>query len=270
MNEIVLNFTPYCDDSLPLNIRMIGETICDDTIDVVRTKSKLTALEFIDGGCGFLKIDGVTHKLQKNDVFFLKKGTNHHYYSSKENPWHKYWMIFDGTMADILIENYFPEGVYHFPNCDCKKIVNNIMGIVEEYKNDYKRMVDEITVELTRFAVYVKYRTTERSNELPEEIRKRLDFYVEKEFSLDTICDELNYSKNHIIQVFEKTYGITPYQYYMRQKFAVAKTYLQNTTFSIGEVAERLSFCDQRYFSVCFKNHVGMSPSEYRKKMLQQ
>ena len=76
MNEIILNFAPYYDESLPLNVRMMGETICDDTIDVVRTKSELTALEYIDDGCGTLEIEGRCVYPQKNDVFFLKKGTS--------------------------------------------------------------------------------------------------------------------------------------------------------------------------------------------------
>ncbi|MGN1160741.1 MAG: AraC family transcriptional regulator [Candidatus Fimenecus sp.] len=267
MNEKILNFAPYYDESLPLNIRMMGETICDDTIDVVRTKSELTALEYIDDGCGTLEIEGKCVYPQKNDVFFLKKGTCHHYYSSKENPWHKYWIIFDGPLAEMLIHEYLPQDIYHFPNCDCKEIVKNVIEIVKKYREDYKRMVDEITVEFIRFLVYIKHREDKKPDSLADRIRRRLDFYVEQEFSLDKICEELNYSKNHIIQVFEDSYGETPYQYYVEKKLEAAKIYLQNTTLPVGEIAERLSYCDQRYFSACFKSNTGMSPTEYRKKM---
>lgn len=267
MNEKILNFAPYYDETLPLNIRMMGETICDDTIDVVRTKSELTALEYIDDGCGTLEIEGKCVYPQKNDVFFLKKGSNHHYYSSKENPWHKYWIIFEGPLAEILVNNYLPSDTYHFPNCECKEQVKNVIDIIRKYPQDYKRMVDEVTIELVRFFVYIKHREEKKADKLSDKIRRRLDFYAEKEFSLDTICEELQYSKNHIIQVFEKDYGVTPYQYYMEQKFEAAKIYLQNTTLPVGEIAERLAYCDQRYFSACFKSYVGMSPTQYRKKM---
>lgn len=267
MNEKILNLAPFYDESLPLNVRMMGETICDDTIDVVRTKSELTALEYIDDGCGTLEIEGRCVHPQKNDVFFLKKGTAHHYYSSKENPWHKFWIIFEGPLAELLVKEYLPEDTYHFPNCQCGEIVKSIIEITRRFSDDYRRMVDEITVELMKFFVYIKHREDQRPEELADRIRYRLDFYIEKDFSLDTICEELNYSKNHIIQVFENAYGETPYQYYMEKKLEAAKIYLQNTTLPVGEIAQRLSYCDQRYFSVCFKNSVGMSPTEYRKKM---
>ena len=266
MNEIILNLAPYYDESLPLNIRMTGETICDDTIDVVRTKSELTALEFIDSGNGILEINGKRYEIKQNDVFFLKKGTNHHYYSSKENPWHKYWMIFEGPLAEMLIDTFLPEDTYVFTECECKKIINSMIKIFEEFSKDYNRLVDEITVELTRLFVYLKHRRGTKSAGLSDEIRKRLDSGVEQDFSLDEICDDLGYSKNYIIQVFEKNYGTTPYQYYIQQKIAVAKTYLQNTVLPINEVAERLSFRDQRYFSAWFKNYAGTTPTEYRNK----
>lgn len=267
MKEKILNFAPYYDKTLPLNIRLMGETEYEERIDVVRTKSELMSLEFISDGWGTLEINGQTYHPQKNDVFFLKKGSNHHYYSSKENPWHKYWVIFEGPLADMLVKNYLPENTYFFPDCHCKNIVQNIIKIADTYADDYKRMVDEISVELMRFFVYVSHRDERRRDDLSEKIRKKIDFYIEKEFSLDTVCEDLGYSKNYIIQVFEKAYGVTPYQYYMEKKFAAAKNYLEDTTLPIGEIAERLSYCDQRYFSVCFKNYVGMSPTEYRKKM---
>jgi len=145
--------------------------------------------------------------------------------------------------------------------------VQNIIKIIDTYPDNYKRMVDEVSVELMKFFVYISYRDEHQTDGLAVKIKKKIDFYIEKEFSLDKICDEMKYSKNYIIQVFEKAYSLTPYQYYMEKKFAAAKNYLQDTTLPVGEIAERLSYCDQRYFSACFKNYVGMSPTEYRKKM---
>lgn len=270
MNEKIINLSPYYNASLPFNISMMGETFCDDKFDVVRTRSELMALEFIADGKGTLEIDGKCVYPQKNDIFFLRKGSAHHYYSSRENPWHKYWIIFEGPFAEMLVHNYMPDGAFHFPNCSISENINNALNAYEAYlkhHRNYARLCDEISVELLNIAVYLKHRGERANESLAELIRQKLDFYVEQEFSLDKICDELKYSKNHIIQVFEGEYGITPYQYYITQKCDAAKIYLQNTTLPVGEIAQRLSYCDQRYFSACFKSIVGMSPTQYRKKM---
>ena len=59
--------------------------------------------------------------MEKDDVFFLKVGTKHQYKSDANNPWHKYWIVFDGDFAESLIRCYLPKDVYLFKNCNIKK-----------------------------------------------------------------------------------------------------------------------------------------------------
>ena len=89
---------------------------------------------------------------------------------------------------------------------------------------------------------------------------------VEKELSLESLCAQFNYSKNHIIHIFKQEFGITPYNYFLERKIEYAKVYLDNCSLSIGEIAQKLSFSDQQYFSICFKKIVGVSPVAYRNK----
>ena len=72
--------------------------------------------------------------------------------------------------------------------------------------------------------------------------------------------------QNHIITLFRNEYGITPYRYFEKKKIEVAKLYLCNTSFTIDEVAQHLSYADRNYFSNCFKKHTGYAPAEYRRK----
>jgi AraC-like DNA-binding protein len=41
---------------------------------------------------------------------------------------------------------------------------------------------------------------------------------------------------------------------------------LRNSTMSIKEIAQELNFANQSFLGKYFKEHVGMSPKEYRKK----
>lgn len=45
-----------------------------------------------------------------------------------------------------------------------------------------------------------------------------------------------------------------------------AKALLSSSTLSIQEISDRLNFANQSFFSKYFKQHVGISPTEYRKK----
>lgn len=74
----------------------------------------------------------------------------------------------------------------------------------------------------------------------------------------------MNYSKNHIINIFSEKFGKTPYQYYLEAKISLAKEYLLNTNLSVSEISAALSYSNSQYFSICFKKFTGYSPRNFR------
>lgn len=69
--------------------------------------------------------------------------------------------------------------------------------------------------------------------------------------------------------LYNKTKGMMDMgisEYIIRCRLEYARKLLATTTLSIGEVAEQTGFKHSRNFSTVFKNIVGMSPSDYRKK----
>lgn len=265
MIEDFKNFVPFAGDNDPLIIKLVGETYCDKNFNIIRTNSDLTALEFIIDGCGTLDIEGQHLLPEKDDVFFLKVGTKHQYKSDANNPWHKYWIVFDGDFAESLIRCYLPKDVYLFKNCNIKKYFEEI---VEISRRDipYEVMVKQITVCLVHIFMYLHDRFLIENEDLTDIIRKKLDESVESEFNLDKLCQNISYSKNYVINIFRHKFGITPYQYFLDRKIDTAKAYLMHTNISVGVIAKTLHYADQQYFSSCFKRAVGCSPTEFRSR----
>ncbi len=270
MIEDFKNFMPFVSDSDPLRIEIVGETYCDKHFCIVRKNSDLNALEFIIDGQGTLDINGHHLVPKKNDIFFLKAGTNHKYKSDTENPWHKLWIIFSGDFADSMINCYLPQNVYLFKNCYAVKEYFDEIAEMSRLDIPYDIMVNKITVNLIRIFMYIRNRNLIDNENLPDLIRKKLDSCVESYFNLDKLCTDMNYSKNYIINVFKNEYKITPYQYFLQKKTDAAKTYLTHTNMSIGDIAKILHYADQQYFSSSFKKAVGFSPLEYRQKTRKQ
>lgn len=70
--------------------------------------------------------------------------------------------------------------------------------------------------------------------------------------------------------LYNKTKGMMDMgisEYIIKCRLEYARKLLDTTTLSIGEVAEQTGFKHSRNFSTVFKNIVGMSPSDYRKKI---
>lgn len=80
------------------------------------------------------------------------------------------------------------------------------------------------------------------------------------------IATHFNYHENYISTLILKYTGLTLHQYVLHHKMHMAVVFLQSTTMSIGEVAEKVGMPDLKHFSKCFKKIIGHSPSLFKIK----
>lgn len=86
----------------------------------------------------------------------------------------------------------------------------------------------------------------------------------ENAFSLNDLCTKAGYSKNHIIRLFRRQTGITPYGYFLRCRVRKSISMLLYTNYSIAEIAASLGFTDAAHYSKTFKQITGFSPKQIR------
>ena len=63
---------------------------------------------------------------------------------------------------------------------------------------------------------------------------------------------------------FKQSFSVTPQQYLLSVRMKKAKTLLKSSELKIKEISVSVGYKSQLTFSYAFKNHVGISPSEYR------
>lgn len=95
--------------------------------------------------------------------------------------------------------------------------------------------------------------------------------YVDKNFSkissLSDICEEFHYSKNYVIRIFKKQFGVSPIQYVNDVKIKHAMYLLQATSRPIKEIIEECGYADYSYFYKRFVQKNGISPIAWRDKI---
>ena len=94
-----------------------------------------------------------------------------------------------------------------------------------------------------------------------------LNTQITSKFKMELLCKQVSRSESQTIRIFKKAFGVTPYAYLLAKKIDFSKKLLENTNLSISQIADKLCFADEYYFSNTFKNKVGIAPSTYRKKV---
>lgn len=270
MREDVYPFTT--DDDKTFEVVMCGISYCDGSYEINRLNSEISVIEYIVSGSGTVCEDNKKFTANEGDVYFLKQGRNHLYYSDTENPWVKIWFNFKGNLSDYITKCYGLENKAHFYAPHLREIFEDIIEKAQ-CASDVNEFFDYMA---GRFLKIVQNLSSVSQNNKTKKIpvasvlKEKIDNSLNSDISFDTILSQMFISKCHAIREFKKMYKITPYAYILNQKFETAKSLLTNTALPIGTIAEKLGFCDLQYFSISFKKRFSYTPSEYRKKQIQR
>ena len=266
MQEIVYDFSGFSDERRPFNMLAAGISFCDGTYRVERKQENLYGIEYVYHGRGTLTTDGQILSPQEGDVYLLKKGVPHCYWSDEKEPWKKIWISFNGKFADSLFSSYLGNDVYMIRNCDISQELEEIVRILSDLQGDFEEVMDEAALAVMGIVLKLRRADSVNQRSLPEQMKDWLDCHVEENVKLEQVCEHFHYSRNHLINQFKSHYQVTPYQYLKERKLEAAKRYLQESDLSIHEIAVKLSYTDENYFHSCFKEATGITPGAYRKQ----
>jgi len=102
-----------------------------------------------------------------------------------------------------------------------------------------------------------------------EKILKRASEFIiknkTKELHSEDVAKNIGISLRNFQRITKQDLGITPTNFIYIVKLKLSAEYLKNKEGNITEATYEFGFSDPSYFSKSFKNHFGMSPSEYLK-----
>jgi AraC-like DNA-binding protein len=96
------------------------------------------------------------------------------------------------------------------------------------------------------------------------------DFLTERYSGSFNLTEAAKYScmsQYHFSRVFTKTFGESPYEYIVRLRIEKAKNMLITENFSVSEICEEIGYSSIGSFSFLFRKKVGMSPTQYRRRL---
>lgn len=114
---------------------------------------------------------------------------------------------------------------------------------------------------------------SDKSNQVTPAIRivkRYIAEHYQEEISLTSAAQRVHISPVYLSRLFKKEEGINFLDYLNQYRIDIAKGLLCDVRFNVIEVAEQSGFKNTRYFSKIFKKLVGITPSEYRKRHVEE
>jgi len=110
-----------------------------------------------------------------------------------------------------------------------------------------------------------------RRSSIPPSI-KRIEKYIKENadstISLNDISNRFTLSKQYIMRSFKKYYGMSVTHMINSEKLSRALILLRDSDMTVDEIANQLSFTSSSYFCRLFKQFFALTPTEYRKQII--
>ena len=120
------------------------------------------------------------------------------------------------------------------------------------------------------------YREQPRLRERNSRSRSRLirralrwmDRRLMEHFTILEVARAMGRSVTHFHRRFLSEVGITPAAYLAERRVQEAKVMLTEGSLSVTDIAFALGFSSSQYFATVFKKHLGVTPTEYRRQLV--
>ena len=133
-----------------------------------------------------------------------------------------------------------------------------------ETKRDMSRITTKISNKL--FDILRRYR---KGSNTRHSINQALDYIEDnfnKDLSLKKVSDEVGLSIYYFSHLFKEEVGESFVTFLNKLRIRKSKQLLVNSNFNIAEIAYRVGYNDQNYYTRVFKEYEGVTPSEFRIK----
>lgn len=88
--------------------------------------------------------------------------------------------------------------------------------------------------------------------------------FTNPDFTIENLCEQMGFSRSQLYKKIKLLLGVSAVDYLQEMRLREAMHLLKTTAFTISEIAFRVGYNDQRYFSSRFKKFTGMTPGDFR------
>ena len=235
---------------------------------------------YITKGGGIHTVDSKTYEAKRDDIFFINSWQQHQW--SFTPGVEGYIINFKHTfLTQFVADHLFVHDLPFFRRYTTEHRINTtpfnavihtiIYRMMEELKSEVA-CIDLVRTYLVELLLVCKKSIKDNDNKeyYSNELIKQFEALIESHFHEYKFPKQyatlLNVTPNYLNAVCQKAKGKSAGDLIRIRILNESKRLLLNTNLSASDIATKLSFKDNSYFSRFFKKEIGISPDEFRKK----
>ena len=234
---------------------------------------KIWEFVYVKDGCLEVVKDGRVYILESGQMTFYASNVFHGIRSAKGTSPHIIIIAFD--LEDTNCEK-LGRGVFNLNEKEDALITDAVINYKNYKKTDNKIKLQTATLKLEELMLSLldNYAPQLIPQKNAGSLNYRIIIKTMEEYAYNNLCaDEIaklcGMSLSNVKKTFKRYSGIGLMNYYNTIRMAKAKSLIEQGK-SMNEISQMLNFTNQYYFTVTFKRHTNMTPTEYKKKILEE
>ncbi len=244
-------------------------------------------LLYVTQGVGDYIIDFQQYEIKPESIFFLSPGQIHELQLSEDVQ----GFIFLFTSAFYHFNKLDSNKIFEFPffytigkdtpplwlaeGNDKEALKKLFEQAVAENKQELqdkddavRALLDLILIACKRlYPVLLQEENFSKGKILVKRFKKLIEEKCYENLSVKECAFELSVTANHLSETVKRITGRTPTDLINDRQLMEIKRMLTHTELTVSEIAFKLNFSDQSYFSKFFKKLSGITPAVYRSKL---
>ena len=231
-------------------------------------------IHYVIRGTGYLEYDKKHYRISAGESFLIYPYVMIRYYPDPQDPWEYTWVDFVGRQTPDylsacqmnrtapvcpfieaerilpLFEKLTGMDLYHTNKLEANGILLTLLGL---YADAFPAVKDSLP--------------SREDNRLAAAITLIHSNYRHDDFNIEKLCEQMHCNRVTLYRLFQNNLQVSPGSYLASYRIKQACKMLELGT-SVKTAALSCGFTDQFYFSRAFKQHMGVSPAEYKKDSL--
>ncbi|MBQ6472721.1 MAG: helix-turn-helix transcriptional regulator [Victivallales bacterium] len=232
-----------------------------------RKCSDIFSVEYVQEGVFVFQQNNVTMRVHPGNLFLVHQGMDNSMRCETEFAM-KRVVIMKGEMLQPMLETLGLAQIHQICPVETQRIDDCFDRLDRLVKDGGQVSSQEVSIACYALLVELAEQATIRRR--PAELRKALECingHLDVPLSLAELARKSGTSQATLHRQFRTFMNASPIEYYLAQRLERAKLLLENYTYSVKEVAERLSFASAKHLSTAFRKKYGIPPKSCKRRL---